>query len=47
MSTKEEWRKGYAQQSQADFNMWEQIQKSKEIHKFVFECHKLLFLQMA
>jgi len=47
MSTKDEWRKGYAMQSQADFNMLEFVQKNKEINKLVFECHKLQFLQMA
>lgn len=43
MSDKDDWARGYARQSQADFTTYENLQTQSDIPA----CHSLLFLQMA
>lgn len=43
MSAKEDWVRGYARQSQADFTTYENLQSQSDIPA----CHSLLLLQMA
>ncbi len=43
MSTGDDWRRAFAKQANADFEMWDRAQSCRG----VAECHRLHFLQMA
>ncbi|QVL30587.1 hypothetical protein KIH39_17225 [Telmatocola sphagniphila] len=43
MATSGEWAWAYARQAHADFQTWQSIEGSEDVHP----CHRMLFLQMA